>query len=487
MALCPAGTAWAESWTVKPLVSLSETYSNNLGLTPEPAVGGWISDLAPGLVIEGQGSRVKAHLDYGLHVLRYDGLPSRNQHLNSLTSGAQVEAVQNWLFVDADANIVQRNRDPFAATATDAASATANRSETTTTRLSPYIKGDMADLASYQVRFATIYAKSNDPSIASTHINQWSGSLHNVSAGSKVGWSLDGNAASTKNEIIGNKKDDRLKGKVIFEILRDVHLSLSDGKERTNYLSGEMQTVTMPGWGIEWSPDVRTHAAFEQEKRYFGTAHSLLFNHRAAMIDLTYSDIKDVAIYPAMLTGQGTINDLMADLLTASIPNPAARAAAVRARLNEDAAGFNQPSNDNIQTSRFFLHHAREAAAVWIMPRNTVTLRVSDSKQQVIGETVVVPSATDITESLHDINAGLSWDHRLTPRTSLALSESRRRSTGLIDTSLRAYQTTQTAAIFYRVDPKTFMSVGLRSLKFDGTLNGAVSEKAIAFSLTRTF
>jgi uncharacterized protein (PEP-CTERM system associated) len=488
-ALCPVGTACAESWTIKPLVSLSETYSTNVGLTSGPTVEGWISDLAPGIFIDGQGPRIKAHLDYGLHVLRYNGLPARDQHLNSLVSGAEVEAVQNWLFVDADANIMQRNRDPFTATAADASSATANRSETTTMRLSPYIKGDVANLAAYQVRFATIYAKSDDESIASTHVDQWSASLNNFSGGAKLGWSLDGNTASTRNEVIGDKKDDRLSGRLIFEVPEDVHLSFSDGKERTNYTSVEEQTAATPGWGIEWAPDIRTQAAFQQEKRYFGTAHNLLVNHRGALIDLSYTDVKDVAILPTLLaaSGQGTISDLMSDLLTASIPDPAARAAAVRSRLNQDAAVFNQAGDDNIQTSRFFIHHAREAAFAWITPRNTLTLKVSDRKQQVIGEAAVLPNNTDLVDNLHEINGTLSWDHRLTPRTSLNIIGSRRRSTGLTDSDLRAYQTTQTAAILYRISLKTFASLGVRSLKFDSTINGAFKEKAIAFSLTRTF
>jgi uncharacterized protein (PEP-CTERM system associated) len=400
-----------------------------------------------------------------------------------------MDAIDKWLFIDASANITQRKQSVFGTTAVAPADAAANRSETRTVQLSPYIRGQIPDIASYQMRVNAVDSDSTDASLANTQVNQWTGSLANASGGAKIGWSMDGNVAHVHNSVIGSRDNNRLYGGLIFEILPSLHLSLIDGAERTNYASAADQTTATPGVGLNWSPSPRTQAAAQGEKRFFGTAHSILFNHRTALTDWRYTDTKDVTLLPTTLTGspQGTIADLMSSLLTASIPDPAARAEAVRARLDQNGALMGQPEVSSIQTSRLSVSHAQQASAALIGKRNTFTLNLTQLDQEAIGSGAGSADNFSLSNDIRQRGANISWIHRLTPLATLNLGTGWLKTVGLSNVNLSATQLSHTISLSYRMGPKTFVSVAARNVKFDSTINGQFTENAGVLVLTQRF
>ena len=481
--------AHAETWVIDPELSLSETYSNNMTLTAVSPLKGWISDIAPSIHIAGTGARIKANLDYRLDSVYYSGNPNLQRNLNSLTSTATVEAVDKWLFLDASANIAQRKQSAFSTTAVSSTDTAANRSETRTVQVSPHILGQISDVARYQMRFNAVDSDSTDASLANTQVTQWTGSLRNASAGAKIGWFMDGSASHVQNAVIGDRDNNRLYGGLVFEVLSQLHLSLSDGTERTNYTSAATQTTATPGLGIEWSPSPRTQAAAQGEKRFFGTAHNILFNHRTALTNWRYTDTRDVTILPTSLTGsnQGTIADLMSNLLTASIPDPAARAEAVRARLDQNGAVLNQPSTSGVQTSRLSVSRAQEASVAMIGKRNTITLSLTQLNQEAIGTATGAADSFSLSNDIRQQGGNISWIHLLTPFTTLSLATARTKSVGLSVANLNSSQLSHTLSVSYRMTPKTFVSFGARNVKFDSTINGSFKENAAVFALTQHF
>jgi uncharacterized protein (PEP-CTERM system associated) len=488
-AVLPFGVAHCESWTIVPQVSVSETYSTNMALTSAPALEGWISDIAPGLHIEGKGARVKANLDYGRHILHYAGNPDLERNMNSLASTLNVEAIDQWLFLDASANIVQRNRSPFEAVTVDTGTPTGNLAETRTLQLSPYLRGGIPDVAAYQLRFTAIDSRSDDASLATTRVDQWTGSIGNASAGAAIGWSLDASATDVRNNVIGDRSNVRLRAGLRFELMPELHVSVSTGRERTDYATPFLERTTTPGLGLQWSPSPRTQFAIQAERRFFGTALSALLSHRTALTNWRYSDIKDVAVLPTLLSAssRGAIAELMSDLLAASIPDPAARAEAVRARLDRNGAILNQAGEGDLQTSRLFISRTREASVAMIAPRDTVTFSLAQRDQQAIGNAPGVIDSFALSNNIREQSASLAWIHRLTPLSTLNLATVRLRSEGLSDINLRSNQWAQTASLTFRLSPRTFVSLGARTIRFDSTINGAFRENAVAISLTQRF
>lgn len=486
--LFPFGIAYAQSWTITPRVSASEGYSSNVGLTA-PAQSGWITDLAPGIRVDGNGDRLKAHLDYQRDALRYAGHGERNQDLNSLSSTAALEAVDKWLYVDASANIVQRSVGAFNAIPTDTVGGTTTRSETRTVQISPYARGQVSDIAAYLVRFNGIDSRSTDATLSNTRVNQWSGTLKNASAGAKIGWTVDGNTSNVHNDIIGDRDNTRLRGALVFEALENLHLSVSEGRERTNYATSNTQSLSTPGLGFDWTPSPRTKVAAQGERRFFGTGHSILVSHRTGFLEWRYTDVKDAALLPTLLSAssQGAIAELMSDLLASSIPDPVARAAAVRGRLDQNSTVSNQAAAGGIQTSRILVDHVQQASVAMIGARNTVTVTFLQRDQEAIGSAAGVVDSFSLSNSIRQRGGDLSWVHRLTPLTTLNAGYGRLQTTGLSTAGLDSNQKTQTVSLAYRIDPKAVVSFGLRATQFASTVNGNFHENAVVATIAKSF
>lgn len=483
------GLAYGESLTIVPEVNLSETYSTNMALSTGPSAHGWISDLAPGLHINATGSRIKANLDYRLDSLHYENHSELSHNLNSLMSNAAIEAIDKWLFIDTSANIVQRKQSVFAESAIDATNASANRSETRTIQFSPYIRGQVSDVAAYQMRFNSIDSRSTDASLANTTITQLSGQVKNASSGAAIGWSINGDASKVRNAVIGNLDSAYLSGALTLAVMPQLHLSISDGAENTNSSGAGMQTNTTPGVGLEWSPSPRTQLAAQEEKRFFGTAHDLILNHRTAWTNWRFSDQKDASNLAAILAGssQGAVMDLMSQLLTSSIPNPAARADAVRARFEQSGANLNQDGVSAVQSSRQTINRTREASVALIGVRNMVTLSITRLDQQAIGNATGATDSFSLSDNIRQQGGNLSWALRVTPLTNISFATGRVQITGLNASNLNSTQSSYTTTLTHSLGPKTVVSLGGRIIKFDSTVNGIAHEYAAVATLTMRF
>ncbi|TFW06315.1 TIGR03016 family PEP-CTERM system-associated outer membrane protein [Oxalobacteraceae bacterium OM1] len=487
--LLPLGAAQAATWTVEPVVTLTETWSDNLQLTADAPLSGWITDVAPGIHIEGTGARLKAKLDYGRHFLRYSGHSELNQDQNALASSLNYEALEKWLYLDASADIVQRTRNAFDVTPLDPSSASRNRVETTTLRVSPYVKGAYSDLAAYIVRYTASRASTDDDTVPTTRVNEWSANLRNASAGARIGWSLDGDAASVRNAVIGDRSNVRVRAGLNYEILPDLHVSVSGGRERTDFASTGLQNTWTPGLGLQWTPSPRTLFAAQAERRFFGTARAVQFRHRMSMIEWRYNETRDVAILPSLLsaTSQGAITELLADLLAASVQDPTARETAVRERLNRYGTFSNQSADADALTARLLLDHSREASVAAIGPRDTLTFSLVQREQQALTDAPGILDAFALSNNQRERRGTVSWFHRLTPLATLNLSYSRSRREGLSNDGLSADEWAPSAVLSLRMGPKTFLSFGLRTVRFDSAQNGSFRERAAAISLTQRF
>jgi len=108
-------------WLVVPRVSLLETYTDNVThAAPGFAKSGWVRDVTPGIHVQGNGPRVSGFLDYGLRDVSYADQSQLNRRQNLLSSFVTIEALDNWLYLDARANITQQNTSAHALAPTEA-------------------------------------------------------------------------------------------------------------------------------------------------------------------------------------------------------------------------------------------------------------------------------------------------------------------------------------------------------------------------------
>ena len=484
-----SGAAHADKWLIDPYVSVSETYSTNMLFNADTKLTGLISDVAPGVYVSGNGPRVKANVNYRLDNTYYEGHPEFNQSLNSLGSYATVNALDSWLYVDAIANIDQRDVSAFSARVADPSGGPRSRTETRTVQLSPYIRGMASDVATYQLRYVAAQSNSNDASLANTKVNQWIGSLKNASAGARVGWSADADVTHARNSIIGSLEDTRFRAALTYAVVPQVNVSVSDGRERSNYASPTTQELSTPGYGVNWSPSSHTQATAVAEKRFFGTGHSVLLTHRTAWTAWQYVDTKDSNVLTSLLATprQGGLDQLMSDLLVASIPDPLVRAQTVRGLLDQTAtlAGV---SAEAVQTSRVFVDRVRRAAAVFLGRRDTLTLTVDRTDEHAITDAPNISDSFSLSNDIKQSAVGASWSHRLTRLVALNFSVAKLRTEGSgPGPEIHSVQSADSLSLSFQLSPHSTASLGVRTVRFDSNVEGNFTENAVLAAFVHHF
>lgn len=484
-----AGLAHAESWVVSPRVTVAEIYSNNMGLTPVLQQSGFISNAAPGVRIDGSGARFQAFLDYRRDYLFYHGNSQWDREQNLLNSYARLEAVDNWMYVDASANIDQRTVSAFGPVSLDTRNASSNQTETRTTQIAPFISGRVGATADYLVRLNSVDSRSDDPTLADTRVDQFVASIKNMPTSGVIGWFGDATGTNITNDIIGKRYNTRVWGGLIVPLGAHVHLSASTGRENTNYSTVDRETTSTPGIGVEWSPNRHTQLAALREKRFFGYGHNALIAFRTARVAWRYTDTRDVAVLPIQLAGYNpsTVQTLMADLLDASVPDSFERNRAVRTRMDLLGAAADMPSIGGVQTSRSYLERDRIGSVAWMGVRNMVTLSLHQLDQELLAFS---PTANDSflnSTKIRERGTSFAWLYRVTPLTTLNLALVRLKTDGLDAGAQNSNQNAQSASLNFRLGPKAVASLGVRRSRFVNTTTGTIEEDAVAGSLTQRF
>lgn len=476
--------------TIAPRISVTETYSSNRTMTGTASDDGWVTNLAPGISINSSGARLKGYLDYQLNGYYYLGESNFRDSQHQLNSLVTLEAIDNWLYFDASASIFQRQQSLFGPVAVTSGTGIDDQSESRVAQVSPYIRGRIPSLADYLVRVNVVESRSDLPAVANTRVNQAVGTLGNQAITGGLGWVAEANITHVSNDVIGARDDERVRFGLVIPVSAQVHLSLFEGRERTDYLGDERETFTTPGIGLQWAPNTRTQFAGVRERRFFGMGHSYQLSHRTRLLALRYSDVKDASVLPSVPTGvyRGSIYNLMSDLLVSSVPDPDERAVAARARVDQIGSGGSLAESGGATTSRLFVDRTRQVSAAIVGTRNTLTLIVQRRDEEVLG--VAIPGIVDdftLATDIRERGATLSWLHRLSPTRDFRLASSKlsRDDYGVSD--LRLEETTNSAFVVVRLGPRAAATFGVFRTRAVSSLRGRISEDAAAASLTHQF
>jgi uncharacterized protein (PEP-CTERM system associated) len=464
-----AGAAKAESLRVVPNAALTESYSDNVALERDAlAKPGWVTGITPGIRADLEGARVKGFLDYRLSRLDYSSAPRLNGTQRFLNSFANVEAVEDRLFVEARADITQQNRSPFGAAVTPGvATPDANRVETTSYQVAPSLHGDISDIASYRIRVEERSVRADEIRLPQTRTTELTGRLGSPSRSVKLGWAVDVKALSLRNEVAGKLEDSHVRVSGVYAINPQLHVSVTEGYETTDFASPSTRRTSTPGAALDWTPGVRTRFSAVYEKRFFGDGHSVVFSHRTPLTAWRVVSHKDVAVLPTQLASRtaGSLESLMSDLWTSAIPDPEDRAEAVRRRLEETGISGSSVLSSNFVSARPFVFRNDVGSFALLGRINTATLTIVRKEQRGFGVRVTGEGgAADEDFRQRGINANLA--HKLTPLTTLTLTATSLRTEGLTATPRQSTQNLYSVFLSTRLGPRTSASFGLRRSAF---------------------
>ena len=487
--------AMAGTWLITPSLTVNETATDNVALSKTNEKSDLVTDLSPGIRINGQGGRLKVNFDYQMHNLIYAQDSSRNRTQNALNAQGTLEAVDNWLFIDASGAISQQSISAFGgATSTDVnTNNNSNTTETSSYRVSPYIKGVLGRFADYQLRYArsTTSSRANDAFDSDT--NEFSGLLKGDTGLANLAWSLDASSQQVDFGNGGSNEADRLQGRLTYSFDPQFRVSVFGGREANNYLTLDKEAHTTKGAGFEWAPTERTLLAYNRENRFFGNSNMFTFSHRTAGTAWRYSESKDVSASPRQ---QSLIGLSAYDLVYANIDRTVEATPEQKALLTQAVLASNGLSATDLLPAGFLsssatLQHRREMSLVLLGVRNSVTFSLSQSESEKLSQgSIISPILGEDFASANKIRqriASIGWTHRLTEMSSLSgnFARSNSRGTGTAGPSLETTQNSFNVNFSTRLGPNTSAGLGARRVVVDGT--SSYTENAVTGVLSHRF
>ena len=288
----------ARAWTIVPRVSLTETLTDNINLSSTDKQSGLITQLSPGVRIDARTARLKMYFDYALNGIAYSTGNNGNQAQNALTTFGTLEAIDNWLFLDFSGQISQQIINPFGQQSPSNVYDNRNTTETSTYRLSPYIRGQLFGSADYFLRYNASVTNYQNSSLSDVTLSQWIGQIRGNTRFQNLNWTIDGSQQNTDYSRGRDYEDGRLRGVLIYRLFPEFRLRGSGGYESNNYQSIDNEGQSTYGVGFDWTPTERSQASGFWEHRFFGTGHNVLLSHRFPLSSIIYTDIKDVYVNP---------------------------------------------------------------------------------------------------------------------------------------------------------------------------------------------
>jgi uncharacterized protein (PEP-CTERM system associated) len=482
------GAAPGRAWTIVPRVSLTGTLSDNINLSSTNKESGLISQLTPGVRIDAQTARLKMYLDYALSGLRYSTGNSSNNAQNALNAFGTLEAIDNWLFLDFSGQISQQIINPFGQQSPSNVYDNKNTTETSTYRLSPYIRGQLLGSAEYFLRYNASVTNYQNSSLSDVTLSQWIGQVRGNTRFQNLNWTIDGSQQNTDYSRGRDYEDGRLRGILTYSLFPELRISGSGGWETNNYQSLDNEGQSTYGYGFDWTPTERTQVSGFQERRFFGNGHNVLISHRFPLSSIRYTDVRDVSLIPnqSSTVGLGTVYDQYFDQFATLIPDLAARAAYVNSLLNQAGIAPNAQAVSDYAAQRPRVQRRQQFTYVLFGARNSLTLVAGRNENQaltVFGQnTAIAGDASRIVQQ----GLTLSFLHRLTPLTGLNLLGYRMKSQSGLTNALDTTTTTYQIGVSTRLGAKTGGSLNVRHTDFDSNTS-PYSENAIIASLSMFF
>lgn len=484
------------SWLITPSVAGSLTLTDNARPGQGQKQGDVITSVTPAIRVDGKGGRVSGNLNFSWQQNFYANESRYNNDRMSLAATGKAELVEQWLFMDASANIAQTPNSVFATQTVGNELVNDNRGTTTSYQWSPYIQGFLGGSIGYELRYRNSQT-SGDTGVYATgsgvDSQAWSGRLSGGTPLALLGWSLSAEDQRTRFAA-RDTKSNRVLGTLEYRFDPQLKFNASAGQESDNYSNFDLQSRTVSGYGLDWAPTERSKLSIKKERRSFGDGHSFSFEHRTALTAWKLVDSKNAVVPAQQFTNAplATAYDLFYALL-GNDPllrdDPVARALATSQLLQ----GLGIPANSliygNIATSQPFIQRQQQASLSLIGANNTVTFTAQRSSNTRIGTGVGLP-ADDFLNSQNIRQSGFSgsWAHKLSPHSSLTLNALTSRSQGDLatqDTRLRSLSLLYTT----KLGARTTASLGVRQNNFDNSAAATsdYTENAITGTLSASF
>lgn len=488
------GSSGGRGLYITPTLSANLTATNNVDLSPTNRQSALILGITPGITLGWQRGRNQGFLNYGLTCSFYTaGGDSGCSFQNTLAANANVEVIDNWLFVDASASVSQQYISPFGSQSSDSTLNNANRTEVRTFSVAPYVRGQIAGEVDYTGRAFYSTTDSGSSSAADSSVF---GGLLSFSANtrwSKLSWGLDLSYREVSFSDARNEFDQLNILSLHYAVTPELRVSLRGNVETSNLVSFDTETHTGYGGGLRWTPSPRTNLFLDYDTRIFGSSHLYGLEYRTPRTVWSISSFQGLSTgqindrqFGGRPTNQGSIFDLLFSQFAAIEPDPVRRTQLVNSFMKANGINPNAGANPNFLPSQVTEELRQQASMSWLGQRNTLVFSVYQSQAKSLQ-----PQALNPGDVFADGNVirwrgfSITGSHRLTPNSDLSLTLNQSNtgeSEGSQATTLRSVYAMWTAQLGRRLSG----SVGARYQNFSSS-TAPYTEAALFGNLSMWF
>ena len=388
-----------------------------------------VTQIRPGVNIASYSGRVRGTLNYSLDAVNHSRSSQAASLQNSLNATLNAEAVPNWAYIDATANISRRALSAYGTQLPDGSvQSNSNVNEVGTLSLAPYVKGQLGSWAVYEARLLASATNTRHSTVGDSSAKGLNLSLNSASGQSLFGWGLQGSRLQSAFRAGRSTENDRVVASLRFQPDYDLNLTLRGGQEATDVASINKKTYNNWGLGATWTPSPRTAVNIDTDHRYFGQSFRVTADYRTALTSLRFSSTRDASTSSdqnAVGLPQTWYQRFFV-LFASREPDPVLRDLLVLEFLRFNKIDPNALTTPGFVTSSVTLQRRDELTFSYAGKRTTVSLGVSRGETSLLDTISSTPGDGTVRQMAYTLTAS----HRLTPTAGLNVSGSRQITLG---------------------------------------------------------
>lgn len=439
--------------TVLPRLSVTETWTDNVGALSTGKKADQVTDISPGIHIAREGRRLKGYLDYARHSLAYAQNTSPTRSQNELNMAGLMEAVDSWMYVDLSGVVSQQSISAFGTQSSQNTSLNTNKTEVSSYRISPFVRGRMGSAANYEARFSRAVTLAD--SAAASNVAESDGMLavNGDSAFRNLGWTANASRQNIDYSAGRPTEVDRLDLGLSYALTSQLVVSANGGRENSNLTTRDKQAYATSALGVDWSPSERSKVSASGGRRSFGETHHLSIEHRTARTAWKYSDTRDIAATP------------------------------IQAVLTWNHADSPTPVVSGFLPSAVTLQRRHDLSVSLLGKRDTVTFVATESESHRV-DTLSTALDDLAVSGVNQQGFSIAWVHRVTSDYALTSIVAQQKTRGALNSDDSRLQE-MGVSLTGKVGPSASASAGIRRVVFSGL--SPYEESAFTINLNAYF
>ena len=292
--LCISDTSIAAKWDNAFGVGFEIGYVDNIGLAPPgEELSQYVAQLTPFVKLHGEGARALLDLDYQLQYLNYESNDIDSEIYHQLYATANAEFIEKLFFLDLSASNFQSAITDAATIPQDNISISDNRTNVTTTTISPYIETRVSSKANLLLRYTLNNTKYDNFGELQPDTENQSYVGEISSEESPVDWRL----SYLRNEFNTNIAETNYYEETSFTLYYNINPQFVPFTTIGNEKNKIVNTSFDEGggyWnvGLRWRPTTRTTFLVSHGQQFYGKSNEFTWmtKGRHTNIDIKYTE-----------------------------------------------------------------------------------------------------------------------------------------------------------------------------------------------------